>query len=87
MNAQFKLSADLEIHIDPDRVNQTARVSIIRGVCYEAGHPSHVLPPEGNAGTEAVHGCPEKTVDAISLSKNEARAIASALMGCAAQLP
>lgn len=86
MKAQFHMAGDLDVLVTPDETNRHVRLQIIRGVCYEVGHPSHALPPEGEAVTEPLVGCPERSVDSLVFSRAEARAVASALMGCAAEL-
>ena len=85
MRAQFHLAADLDVVVSNDEIGRRVNLQVFRGVCYETGHSRHTLLPEGEAGQEKVLDCPERTVDSVTLARNEARAIASALMGCAAE--
>ena len=70
MKARIELAADLSLVILPDKVNRTVMLETLTGVDY--GH--------GNEATTI------KTERAIFMTKAEARAVASALMGCAAEL-
>ena len=80
MRANFHLSADFEIVVESDLQMGGVTITTLRGVCYE--HPVEQPCPDEphNADNRRV------TADAIVLPKNHARAIASAIMGCAAEL-
>ena len=81
MEASFRLAGDLKVKIDSDRLGDgggVVRLIILRGVCYE--HK-----PEDNVGT-AEGPCPEIKAGVVMLTKPQARAVASAMMGCAAEL-
>ena len=71
MRARFHLNGDLEIWVESEPHGHGVDLSFKRGVCYQHG--------PGDA-------CQEIQTETIALPKNEARAIASAMMGCAADL-
>ena len=82
MKAQFHLSADLEVIVEAEHPCRTVKLTLLRGVCYEHPHSASVQP----AGTIPIGPCKAITADAISLTRSNARALASAIMGCAAEL-
>jgi hypothetical protein len=67
MRAQFHLSADFEVHVENEPGG--VRLSTFRGTCVD-----HV-----RGDTE----CPDVKIESWSLNRQHARAIASAMMGCA----
>ena len=69
MQAQFHLSGDFEVRVENEPGG--IRFTTFRGVCYD-----HV---------RGASECKEVIVESWSLSKHHARAIASAMMGCAAE--
>lgn len=70
MRAEFHLSADFAVHVENEP--HGVRLSTFKGVCYD-----HV---------RGAAECKEVIVESWSLNKQHARAIASAMMGCAAEL-
>jgi hypothetical protein len=81
MKADFKIAADLTISMQPDKPNELVTLTIRSGVCDGTHHPAADV-REGLLGPMCTHMAEEH----ISLSKSTARAIASAMMGCAAEL-
>lgn len=71
MRAHFHLNADLSISVESMLHGQNVNLTVYRGVCYEH-----------KPGEE----CKEVQAQTLALGKSEARAIASAMMGCAAEL-
>ncbi len=69
MRAEFHVSGGLDIVVG----NEPGGVSltIFRGVCHEHS----LMAPD----------CKERTVEKLSIRKHHARALASAMMGCAAE--
>lgn len=78
MEVKFKIAGGLNLNVEEDRVSRVVRLVTLRGVCYEHTEKDNV----GNADGP----CPEIKADVLILTKAEARAIASAMMGCAAEL-
>lgn len=78
MKTHFKLTGDLNIEIMPDSVPESRLVSLrfIRGVDYDI-HQTPFTPLAVDS---------QRKMEVLLLSKAEARSIASALMGCAAEV-
>jgi len=70
MRAQFHLAADMDVDIESDATGRYVVVTMFEGVDYGPDSPDTT----------------KRSVAQWNLGKNEARAIASAMMGCAAQL-
>lgn len=71
MRAQFHLNGSLDVVVEGGATNPGVSVTAYEGTCYE-----HHL------GDEA---CKERKASMLLLNKHQARAIASAIMGCAAE--
>lgn len=75
MRAQFRLSPELTVQVEAEHLaggSSTVRFVAFRGACFD-----HHLHDES---------CKERTVEVFVFDKSQARAIASAMMGCAAEL-
>lgn len=83
MRATFHLSADLqvEIHNDP---SGAVYLAVYEGVCYD--HPIQAHQPLGPEEPIPAGHCSGVRSHRLAATKSQARAIASAMMGCAAEL-
>lgn len=73
MRVEFRFADDVSALLESMQAGPGVNVTLYRGVCR-----THVHPP-GEA-------CPDVQSHTVCLTKAEARAVASALMGCAAEL-
>ena len=75
MRAEFRLSPERTISVESEHLaggHAIVRLVVFDGVCFD-----HTLHDDS---------CKERKVEVIALGKVAARAIASAMMGCAAEL-
>lgn len=77
MKALFSICGGLVVEVEPDGTEKRVYLRVIEGVEYEVSREPFTPPAEGDA---------RKVVSGLSLTKAEARAVASAMMGCAAEL-
>lgn len=76
MKAHLQIAADQRIEVEPDAASRIVKVCVLDGVDYEWMRGPFTQPNEGS---------PLK-VTRFAFTKAEARALGSAILGCAAEI-